>query len=83
MTKRAKIVEKMRRNPHGDWRIEDLQTLAEAYGLEWTHDGGSHVVFRLAGWEHLTVPARRPIKPFYVKRLLAYLDALEAEEEEE
>lgn len=82
MSKREKIVEKMRRNPQGDWRIEDLQTLAEAYGLEWVHDGGSHVVFRLVGWEHLTVPARRPIKPIYVKRLLAYIDTIAEEVEE-
>jgi hypothetical protein len=81
MTKREKIIEKMRRNPQGDWRIEDLQTLADFYGIEWTHDGGSHVVFRLVGWEHLTVPAHRPIKPFYVKRLLAYIEILAEVEE--
>jgi hypothetical protein len=35
----------MRRNPR-DWRIEDLKSLADRYGIPWDHEGTSHVVFR-------------------------------------
>jgi len=70
MSRRDKKLAQMTQNPHG-WRIEDLQSAAEAHGVEWVHDGGSHVVFRDKGGAHLTVPARRPIKPVYVKHFVA------------
>ena len=31
--RRDKLLEKMRANPRNDWRIEDVQTLANRYGL--------------------------------------------------
>ena len=59
----------MRQNPH-DWRIEDIQGLADSLGIEWLHDGGSHVIFRSPHGEHLSIPARRPIKPIYIAKFL-------------
>jgi hypothetical protein len=44
MTKAEKLLEKMRRNPC-DWRIEDLESLAERHGLEVRKPGGSHAIF--------------------------------------
>jgi predicted RNA binding protein YcfA (HicA-like mRNA interferase family) len=44
--------------------------------------GGSHVVFehpRLA--EALSVPARRPIKPVYIRRFVALIDAVRTSDE--
>lgn len=75
MATRDKRLEKMRRNPR-DWNIDDLKAVAEAIGLEWTHDGGSHVVFRSPSLEHLCVPARRPIKPIYIRRFLVLIDQI-------
>ena len=72
MSRRDKRLAQMARNPH-DWRIEDLQSVAEAHGVEWMHDGGSHVIFRDKDGAHLTVPARRPIKPIYIKQLVALI----------
>ncbi|HEY9073480.1 MAG TPA: hypothetical protein VIN67_05040 [Desulfobaccales bacterium] len=63
----------MRRNPR-DWRIEDLQSLADRYGILWDHGGTSHVVFRHPDGENLSVPASRPIKPPYIKKFLELLD---------
>lgn len=77
MGKVEKIIEKMRNNPR-DWRIEDFTIIAKAYNLTIRKPGGSHVVFYHDNHpENICVPARRPIKPIYVKRFLAFIDKLE------
>ena len=63
----------MKANPL-DWRIESLQTVAEAYGLVWRRPGGSHVVFRHPAGGMLTVPARRPIKPVYIRKFVRLVE---------
>ena len=75
----------MRGNPVG-WRIDDLQTVAEAYGLAWRRPGhgGSHVIFSASGVrEIVSVPAKRPVKPIYIKQFLSLVDtALEVKQNE-
>lgn len=44
MSKADKILAKMKLNPH-DWRIENVKTVAQTYGIEWRQKGTSHVVF--------------------------------------
>jgi hypothetical protein len=57
----------MRVNPR-DWRIEQLEAVARSFGVNVRKSGGSYVVF-----EHpesvtaVSVPARRPIKPVYIR----------------
>ena len=65
-----KRLQKMRQNPY-DWRIGEIQSVANSLGIEWIHDGGSHVIFRSTLGEHLSIPARRPIKPIYIMKFLA------------
>ncbi|HME70925.1 MAG TPA: type II toxin-antitoxin system HicA family toxin [Myxococcota bacterium] len=78
-----KRLAKMRQNPR-DWRIGDLETVAAGYGFRVRKSGGSHVVFLHDDLEEaLTVPAHRPIKPVYVRRLVKLIDKLEEEKEEE
>jgi len=78
MANAAKILAGMRNNPR-DWRIEDLKTVAHLFGIEHRQHGTSYVAFRCnAGM--LSVPAARPIKPIYVRRFLALVDALKEEE---
>lgn len=72
MTNAERILQKMRNNPL-DWRIGDLQTVARAYGIEWRQQGTSHVVFVRADGRTLPVPARRPIKPIYIKKFLEFV----------
>lgn len=68
----------MRANPKGDWRIEDLESLAAHFGLKVRKPGGSHCVFSFPGhFGHLTVPARRPIKPKYVREFVALIDEIQ------
>ena len=73
----GKALRKMRGSQIG-WRIEELQAVAEANSVEWRRPGrgGSHVIFGAPGVrEIVSVPAKRPIKPVYVKQFLALIDA--------
>ena len=70
-----KKIAKMHANPR-DWRIEDLQAVADSIGLEWMSRGGSHVVFRSPCGDHVTVPAKRPIKPIYIGKFLNLVDSI-------
>ena len=73
MTAAAKILGRMRNNPTG-WRIEDLKTVADRFNIEYRQSGTSHVTFRHPTGAKLTVPARRQIKPVYVKKCLELID---------
>ena len=73
----GKTLQKMRKNRMG-WRIEELQAVAEENSVEWRRPGrgGSHAIFSAAGVrEIVSVPAKRPIKPVYIKQFLALIDA--------
>lgn len=81
MTKSEKTLSKMQVNPK-DWRIEQLETIAKQYGVTVRKTGGSHVVFDHNDWvELLCVPAHRPIKPIYIKKFIALIANLEANDE--
>jgi len=76
MTTADKSLDKMRNNPR-DWRIDDLLTIAERYGIEVRNNGGSHHVFSTNSiTDSLCVPAHRPVKPVYVKRFIAMIDSI-------
>lgn len=68
MTKRKDIVDQMLKNPKGDWRLEQLVTVAESVGLTVRNTGGSHHTFASPHVQQIqTVPFKRPVKPLYVK----------------
>ena len=67
MTRAAKTLAQMKASPL-DWRIESLQSVADAFGLVYRQPGGSHVIFRHPNGAMLSVPVRRPIKPVYVRK---------------
>jgi hypothetical protein len=72
----------MQANPK-DWSIEDLQDIADSFGIEYRSTGGSHVVFRCMECCHVTVPAKRPIKPIYIKQFLALVERVKEQRENE
>ena len=72
MSKAGKTLEKMRINPR-DWRIDSLKSVARAYSIEWRQRGTSHVVFIRTDGRTLPVPARRPIKPIYIKKFVEFV----------
>lgn len=79
MSTADKTLERMRRNPAGDWRIEDLRVVAERHGcVVRKPKSGSHWYFTHPAWrDELSVPFARPIKAVYVRRLVQLLDDLE------
>jgi len=73
MSKADKLLQRMRHNPAGDWSIRDVERLCKAMG--WAclppTGGGSHWKVSVPGHEAiLTIPAKRPIKPVYIRKLL-------------
>lgn len=77
MASADKKIEAMRANPRGDWHIDDFETVARALGMTVRKRGGSHVVFsHSSSRTRLTVPARRPIKPVYVKAFVEFIDEI-------
>jgi hypothetical protein len=82
MTKAEKLLTKMRQNPAGDWTIQDIERLCG--GLGWhclpPSGGGSHWKVTAPDDEAiLTIPAKRPIKPVYIRKLLEMVDRHKAE----
>lgn len=79
----GKSLQKLRKNSIG-WRIEELQSVAEQNLVEWRRPGrgGSHVIFSAPNVrEIVSVPAKRPIKPVYIKQFLALIDAVRGKTE--
>ena len=82
MGTKDKQIEKMRLNPGGDWKIGHLEKVACWYGVSVRKNGGSHVVFDHPDWcELLCVPARRPIKPIYIRKFISLIETLEISDE--
>lgn len=64
----------MAANPKGDWSIEDVLALCEAWGISFRRGGGSHcTVSHPTQPEILTIPANRPIKSIYIRRLVEFV----------
>ena len=69
----AKTLDQVKANPR-DWRIEGLKSVADASGVVYRQPGGSHVIFRHANGAMLSVPARRPIKPVYIRKFVRLIE---------
>ena len=70
------LLERMRQNPKGDWRIRDVELLCRQHGISFRFVKGSHAQLRHpVAREILTIPAHRPIKPVYIRKLVHYIDA--------
>ena len=72
MSKQEKLLLKMHNNPNG-WRIEDLQALAKEFDIEWRHNGTSHVCYKFPSGV-FPIPAKRPIKAFYIIEFLKRIE---------
>nr|WP_294525982.1 hypothetical protein [uncultured Rhodopila sp.] len=73
------LLDRMRRDPAGDWTIRDVEIVCRRYGIlcEPARGAGSHykVAHKLLA-EKLTVPCKRPIKSVYIRELVAFVDAV-------
>jgi hypothetical protein len=79
VNKKIKRLEKMRNNPRGDWSIDDIRVVCEACNLRCDPPStGSHWTISDASMKDiLTIPAQRPIKAPYIRKLLNFLDAVQ------
>jgi hypothetical protein len=77
MAKKKSLLDQMRSNPRADWKIKDIEKLCSQTGLSFEPPShGSHFkVFSQHLRDALTIPARRPIKPPYIRNLVSYADA--------
>jgi hypothetical protein len=57
-----------------DWRLADLQTVARQHGLDWRHQKSSIWILICSDGRTLPVPAHRPIKTLYVRKLVELID---------
>lgn len=78
MTRTDKLLAGMGRNPQGDWTIEDVRTVCDAVGLRFRRGTGSHAtVSHPARADILTIPAHRPIKAVYIRKLVRFVEAIQ------
>jgi hypothetical protein len=76
----GRMLDRIRSNPR-HWRIASLEAVATAHRVI-RKPGGSHLVFEHpAVAEAVSVPARRSIKPIYVRRFVAFIEAVRASNE--
>jgi hypothetical protein len=73
MNAATKLLAAMRANPL-DWTLAQLQTVARHHNVGWRHQSSSHCVFVRDDGKTLPVPARRPIKPVYIKLFIQLID---------
>ena len=68
----------MRTNPR-DWALKDVEAVCRRAGIEWVPPkrGSHYKIFHPRMEEILTIPAHRPIKPVYIRKLVQFIDALE------
>jgi hypothetical protein len=70
------IVGQMARNPAAGWRIADIEVACKAARATCSppRGGGSHYKVSKPGKKDiLTIPFKRPIKPVYIRKLVAFL----------
>ena len=73
------LLERMRSNPRGNWSMRDVERvcLEHTIGCAPPKGGGSH--YKISDrriFSILTVPSRRTIKPVYIRKLVAFIDAV-------
>ncbi|TPG17590.1 type II toxin-antitoxin system HicA family toxin [Sphingomonas koreensis] len=78
MARKEKLYLAMKANPHGDWSIREVAALCRAYDITCAAPtrGSHYTLSHPAVPGHLTVPAHRPIKPIYIRLLIAMIESL-------
>jgi hypothetical protein len=73
------LLERMRRNPAGDWTLHDVERLCAEHGIRCsapTGGGSPYKVSYPSRREILTIPYRRPIKVVYIRALVRLVAAI-------
>jgi hypothetical protein len=80
MSKAEKLFERMKRNPLDGFTIDHVKTVCRQNCLSFDPPTrGSHfTISHQSQSDILTVPSKRPIKPVYIRKLVAYVEAVKA-----
>jgi hypothetical protein len=75
----SKRLADMSANSRGNWTIADVEAVCREFGISCAPPtgGGSH--YKIAHprlREKLTIPFKRPIKPVYIRKLVAFIKAV-------
>jgi hypothetical protein len=75
MPRKDDLLDRMRRNPVGDWTIKDVETVCRQHGIACSPPSrGDHFkISHRSQNQILTIPAHRPIKPFYIRELVKFV----------
>lgn len=76
MSGSSKRLDQMARNPQADWSINDIKTVCADNGFACTapRGGGSHYKISSPHLnEILTIPARKPILPVYIRAFVGFV----------
>lgn len=62
-----------------DWRIDDVAAVCQEFGVDCVKPSrGSHYRVAHFAMERIsTIPAAHPVKPAYIRALVAYIEAVE------
>lgn len=77
MSPKLSLLDQMRRNPRDNWTIADIQRLCDEHGvvlMKPTRDSHYKAASPYLA-AHQSIPYKRPIKAFYIKALVAMIDA--------
>lgn len=77
----SKRLEAMRAKPNAGWTIADVEALCAEVGVECRapRGGGSHYrIGHRSQFEKLTIPTARPIKGWYLRELVRFIDKVRA-----
>ena len=69
----SKTIDKMRNSP-SNISFNEVRDVLVYLGYELSSNGGSHMIFRKPGHEHINIPFAKPIKKHYVKKVLEIYD---------
>ncbi|WP_422445332.1 toxin HicA [Thermoanaerobacterium sp. DL9XJH110] len=77
MSKRDKLIKKMRENPKGI-RFEELDNLLVGIGFDrrQPRKGSSHYIYRMGPYK-LVIKRENPVKPVYIKEAIEIIDLIE------
>lgn len=73
MSRRDKLIERMRNNPR-DVKFEQLRSLLLYHCFAERCNGTSHYIFTHPGTDPIPIPYNRPVKAIYVIRVLRAID---------
>lgn len=78
MAKALDLLARMRSNPAADWTIRDVETVCKAAGVACLPPkrGDHYKIAHPSQVEILTIPAARPIKPVYIRKLAKFIESV-------